>query len=40
MATNSPTLKGKKEFIQGMHKIAVDITFTKITDKKGIKRKI
>ena len=36
MATNSPTLK-KNQFMRAMHKIAVDVTFTQIIAKKGLK---
>ena len=39
MAPNSPTLKNK-EFMHAIHKIAVDVTFTKMKPKKGIKRHI
>ena len=38
MAPNSLALKGKKEFMHDMHKIAVDMTLTQMTSKKGIKR--
>ena len=33
-----PTMKKSKEFMSGMHKIADDVTFTKITANTWIKR--
>ena len=35
---NTSTVEKKKYFMHDMHKLAVDVTFTQMTAKKGLKK--